>query len=426
MFRHPGPDLRTGRLAVSGLLIAGEGAFYSRDTRKTQRNNNVLVCGASGTGKTRHVVGPNIAEAKDSYVVVDPKGTLYGQYAPFLSERGYEIKKLNFANPGDRDGSGWNPFTGLLTDQDVLTFASALVAACGQRSIDPFWDQTSKIFYGALIAYLFHYTTSECHNLRSLHKLIRMASTDEHDRSEKASLDYLMEDVRRTDPDSYCLKLYDTYRLSAGRTLCSIQISTAAHSAIFDTDELDYLLSGPGISLPSIGMRKTALFVTISDMDRSLDPLVSLFFTQLFQSLVRLADGRPDGRLPVPTMLILDDFATNVVIPDFAAMISSLRSRELSVMVIIQDETQLQVRYGVEAHAIISNCDTYIFLGTGDIETAGKIAKRAGVPLADIMSMGIGEMWIFRRGERPLKTVRIQIKDKGTEPARKVTHLQAP
>ena len=212
-----------------------------------------------------------------------------------------------------------------------------------------------------------------------------------------------MLDVEAAAPESFALSQYKKFRVAASRTLRSILITVNAHLGTFDIPGLRRITRTDTVDLPSIGKEKTALFVNVSDTDRSLDGLVNIFFTQAMHELVRCADSQEDSRLPVPVRFILDDFATNCMIVDFPKMISSIRSREISAMLMIQSEGQLEQSYERGSSTIISNCDTYVYLGGNDLRTAKAIAERTDLPLKNILNMPVGSNWIFRRGEEPIR-----------------------
>jgi type IV secretion system protein VirD4 len=212
-----------------------------------------------------------------------------------------------------------------------------------------------------------------------------------------------MDDLYSTNNSSYAVKTYKKFRVAAGKTLKSILISVNARLGLFDVPEIDAMLETDTINIKSIGDKKTALFVVVSDTDRSLDGLANIFFTQAMNELCRYADKEcKDNRLPVPTRFILDDFATNVRINEFPRMISSIRSRGISTMLMIQAEAQLQEAYEFDGKTIIGNCDTYVYLGGNDVETAKAVAERCDVPVKKVLNMPVGTCWIFRRGQMPI------------------------
>lgn len=387
-----------------GNMILTQNHSYSLDCYKTQLNNNVLVVGTSGSGKTRSIVSPNILEAKGSYIISDPKGNLYGQYAEYLRYKGYKVMKLDFTNPGDTKSSSYNFFKYLYDEQDILRVAHMLIKNCGVSSFngDPFWDDASELLMTAIISYLYFHAEPKDQNLHSILTLLDACELDEDSSRDKTVLDLMFEDIDRNE---FASRTYHRFRLAAGRTIKSILITITSKIGRYDTPALQRMLGGESINIARIGERKTALFVVVSDTDRSMDTIANMFFTQAIQELCRAADARSESRLPIDVRFILDDFATNVQIVDFPRMIASIRSRGISTMLLIQSEAQLARYYKEDAKTIISNCDTYVYLGGNDLETAKSVARRANVPLEEVLYMPVGTNWIFRRGERPIKDI---------------------
>ena len=382
-------------------LILAENNYYSLDTHKTQLNNNVLVVGSSGSGKTRSIVTPNILQATGSYIISDPKGNLYNKYKDYLKMQGYVVKKLDFTNPGN--SAHYNFFKYIRNTQDIVKISHMLVNNKESHRIDPFWDNAAQLLVQAVIAYLREsYPYSE-QRFENVMKCISMCHIDENDDSYKNPLDILMDDLESENPESYAAKTYRKFRVAASKTLKSICITVNANLGILDTPEIEELTSYDDIDITSIGKAKTAVFVVVSDTDRSLDNLVNLFFTQAMNELCNYADKCCENySLPIPVRFLLDDFATNCRIDDFPRMIASIRSRGISTMLMIQAESQLTESYGYDGKTIIGNCDTYIYLGGNDVETAKAVAERCDVPVKKILNMPVGTNWIFRRGQAPV------------------------
>lgn len=385
-----------------GKMILGENQEYSLDCYETQLNNNVLVVGTTGAGKTRSIVTPNLLEATGSYIVSDPKGNLYRKYKDYLEEKGYVVKKLDFTNPKKSDG--YNFFEYIQSTQDIITTAHMLIYDGNQGNHeDPFWDQAAQLLLQALIAYLREAHQPSDRNLHSLLKLVTMCSSNGDLDDRESMMDAIMKDLARSHKDSYAVNTYNKFRVAASKTLRSILITINAKLGLFDSPEVKAMTEKDDLDIPMIGMRKTAVFVVVSDTDRSMDSLANLFFTQAMNQLCRWADKCcVDDRLPVPVRFILDDFATNCKIAEFPRMISSIRSRGISTMLMIQAESQLTHCYGDDGETIIGNCDTYVYLGTNDVKTAQAVAERADVPMRKILYMPVGTNWIFRRGQEPV------------------------
>ncbi len=384
------------------MLILAQDQYYSLNNFETRLNSNVLIVGTSGAGKTRSIVEPNILQAVGSYIISDPKGNLYARYKEYLENLSYRVIKLEFTDP--RNSEHYNFFHYIRDTQDILKVAHMLVyPEKTDKTIDPFWDSAAQLLLQSLIAYVMETMPPEAWTLESIMTLICMCEIEENDASCETPLDILMEGRKREDKDAYSVKTYRKFRIAAGRTLRSIMITLFARLGLFDVPEINELLKTDSIDIPSIGKEKTALFVVVSDTDRSLDVLVNVFFTQAMNELCRFADKEcKDNRLPVSTRFIMDDFGTNCVISGLDRAIASIRSREISMMLMIQAESQLFQAYGDNGRTIRGCCDSFVYLGGSDIETARSVAERADLPVKRIMNMPIGECWVFRRGQQPI------------------------
>ena len=390
-------------LPGEGEMILARNQYYSMDDFQTQRNNNVLVVGAAGCGKTRGVVSPNLLQATGSYIVSDPKGSLLKKYGLYLMGKGYRVINIDFTNPGNSDH--YNPLAYVRKPTDILKVAHMLAynkSTQERKGGDSFWEQAAELLFSALIAYLVMYRPEEEQTLGNVAKLVCAGDGDENRPDQKTPLDRIMDEVEKRDYNSFCLKQYRKYRLAAGRTLASVQISCNVKLNAFDLPEIVKMAEGESIDFTKVGQEKTAVFVCVSDTDRSLDDLANLFFTQAMNELVRYADSLDDGRLPVPVRFILDDFATNVMIDDFQRVIASIRSRAISVMLCVQDEAQLSAAYQDHGNTIVSNCDTYLYLGGNDRKTEENVSTRADLPPHRVLNMKVGTGILFRRGEDPV------------------------
>ena len=392
----------------ANTLILGQNQYYSLDSYKTKLNNNVLVVGTSGAGKTRSIVTPNLLQATGSYIVSDPKGNLYKKYGAYLKDHGYVVKKLDFTDP--QNSAHYNFFSYINNTQDIVKIAHMLIYQRKKESLDPFWDQASQLLLQSVIAYLIEEGYKSEQNLHNLLRIINQFQV-QGDLGECTSrLDEDMDKLAKKNPCSYAVSMYTKFRIAADKTLRSILISVNARLGLFDTPELNTMTYDDDVNITSIGKEKTALFVTVSDTDRSLDGLVNIFFTQAMNELCRYADCNcEDNRLPVPVRFILDDFATNCKIEEFPRMISSIRSRGISTMLMIQSESQLIESYGYDGKTIIGNCDTYVYLGGNDVETAKAVAERCDIPVKKVLNMPIGTNWIFRRGQAPVNGTNFQL-----------------
>ncbi len=398
-----------------GAMILGENQYYSQNCYETKLNNNVLVVGASGAGKTRYVVKPNLLQACGSYVVSDPKGNLYREIGPYLKRKGYNVMKVDFIHP--ETSLRYNPIAYCKTTSDARKLAHTLVyemshSEKGQGNKDPFWDETAEILLCAIIGYMLE--TDELRpwekNMVTLSELIVEAKRDvkgrvgEHNVSR---LDGRMErhkmNMRLKNKDSWAVARYDQYNTSPDKTHETINICTLAKLATFDTLETREMLKGNDLDFVKIGMEPTALFVEVSDTDRSMDILVNLFYSQLMNTLCSFADEKcRNSCLPIPVKFILDDFATNARIDNFQNIIANIRSRGISAMIMVQSEAQLKAGYGDNAQTIVDNCNTYVYMGGSNPEQAESIAKRANKPANKILNMPLEMSWIFRRGQEPV------------------------
>ncbi len=383
-------------------MILGKDRYYSLDCYQTKVNNNVLIVGTSGSGKTRSIVTPNLLQACGSYIVSDPKGNLYDKYKDYLESQGYAVKKLDFTEP--QKSAHYNLFNYVRGYQDCVKLAHMMIYQEKNRKMyDPFWEESSCLLLQALLGFIYESKPKGNENFSGIMKLLSLAMVDENEPNTRSNLDILFERLRERFPESFACKSYAKFRIGAAKTLKSILITINSRLSAFDTPEINKMMSCDDIDIASIGQRKTALFVVVSDTDRSMDGLANIFFSQAMNELCSFADKRcMDNRLPVPVRFMLDDFATNCRINEFPRMIASIRSRGISVMLFIQAESQLTECYGMDGRTIIGNCDTYVYLGGNDIETAKAVAERCDLPMTKVLNMPVETNWIFRRGQDPV------------------------
>lgn len=390
-------------------LIIARDCCYDLDCYKTKVNNNVLVVGTSGSGKTRSIVTPNLLQAVGSYIVSDPKGNLYHKYGDYLREEGYRVINIDFTNP--TESMHYNPLAYMRTPQDVMKISHMLVGV-EERDSDPIWREMSQVQFQACLAFLFECAPPEERTLENLVELIDGTMIQGDSERKKSKVDDAFDNLRKVNPKSYAVKQYDKFRVAADKTYRSIQSVTNARTGQFSTPEIFEMTSCNDIEFSKIGTEKTAVFVGCSDTDRSLDFLVNLFYTQAMAELCRFADKECENNaLPIPVRFIMDDFATNCKIEDFPRMIASIRSRNISTMLMIQAESQLTECFDKDGKTIIGNCDTYVYLGGNDLETAQSVAERADVPLKKILNMPVGTNWVFRRGEAPVNSANFDMEN---------------
>jgi len=385
---------------LKNKLIIADNCYYDMDCYKTKLNNNVLVVGTSGSGKTTSIVTPNILQATGSYIISDPKGNLYGKYGDYLKSKGYRVLKLDFVHMDQ--SSKYNFMHYIHCEQDIVKVVDAIYSQNSHDCEDGgFWDNSSKLLLQAVIAYLWEFADEKEQTFCNILRLLDACNVKEGCPESKNNLDRIMESIPQ---DSFASRQYRRFRVAAGKTLKSILISCFAAFGAYDSTQFRLMTAYDEIEIASIGDKKTAVFVVVSDTDRSMDPFVNTFFTQALNVLCEHADNDcDDNRLPIDVRFILDDFATNCIIEEFPRMISSIRSRGISTMLMIQAESQLSASYGNDGRTIVSNCDTYVYLGGNDYETADLVAQRLNVPVGDILYMGIGECVVFRRGSKPYR-----------------------
>lgn len=391
-----------GQEFANGNLLIAEGCSYSLNDFQTKLNNNVLVVGGSGCGKTRNIVIPNILQAVGSYLISDPKGDLYKKFGGYLRSKGYDVKTINFAHP--EKSCGYNPLHYIKSTQDIIKFSSLLIKdrRSAQSTSDPYWDLISATLLSSLIGYLKE-NHSPC-TFEYILKLIR-AGTREEDSKHISDLAALFNQLEQENPKSWACAQFKGVNAAPDSTYNCIISTLSAKFAYLDSRELNQMMSKKAFDFSALGERKTAVFVIVSDTDRTMDTLANIFFTQAINALCDYADTRcKNNRLPIPVRFILDDFATNCRIEEFPRIISSIRSRGISVMLLIQSEAQLRQGYQMDAFTIISNCDTYAYIGGNDVETAGNISVRVDRPLADVLYMPVGDCIVFRRGSKPVVT----------------------
>ncbi|EPV21649.1 VirD4-like conjugal transfer protein, CD1115 family [Streptococcus agalactiae] len=352
---------------------------------KYARNKNVLVIGGSGSGKTRFYVKPNLMQMHSSYVVTDPKGTLVLECGKMLYENGYDIKILNTIN--FKKSMKYNPFAYLRSEKDILKLVQTIIANTkgdGEKAGDDFWVKAEKLYYTALIGYIYYEAPEEEKNFKTLLDMIDASEVREDDETYMNPIDRLFEALEKKDPSHFAVKQYKKYKLAAGKTAKSILISCGARLAPFDIRELRELMSEDELELDKIGDRKTALFVIISDTDDTFNFVVSIMYSQLFNLLCDKADDVYGGRLPVHVRCLLDEFANIGLIPKFEKLIATIRSREISASIILQAQSQLKAIYKDHADTIVGNCDSTLFLGGKEKTTVKELSETLGKETIDL------------------------------------------
>lgn len=352
---------------------------------KYARNKNVLVIGGSGSGKTRFYVKPNLMQMHSSYCVTDPKGTIVLECGKMLEDNGYEIKILNTIN--FKKSMKYNPFAYLRSEKDILKLVQTIIANTkgeGEKSGEDFWVKAEKLYYTALIGYIFYEAPREEKNFATLLDMIDASEVREDDETYMNPIDRLFEALEKKEPTHFAVKQYKKYKLAAGKTAKSILISCGARLAPFDIQELRDLMSDDELELDTLGDRKTALFVIISDTDDTFNFVVSIMYSQLFNLLCDKADDVYGGRLPVHVRCLLDEFANIGLIPKFEKLIATIRSREISASIILQAQSQLKAIYKDNADTIVGNCDSTLFLGGKEKTTLKELSETLGKETIDL------------------------------------------
>ena len=357
---------------------------------KYARNKNILVIGGSGSGKTRFFVKPSLMQctSKDfptSYIVTDPKGTLILETGKMLQRYKYRIKVLNTIN--FKKSMKYNPFAYLRSEKDILKLVNTIIANTkgdGEKSGEDFWVKAEKLYYTALIAYIWYEAPEEEQNFSILIDLVDASEAREDDENFKNAVDLLFEELEQENPNHFAVRQYKKYKLAAGKTAKSILISCGARLAPFDIKELRDLTAYDELELDTLGEKKTALFVIISDTDATFNFIVSIMYSQLFNLLCDKADDVYNGRLPIHVRCLLDEFANIGQIPQFEKLIATIRSREISASIILQSKSQLKALYRDNASTIEGNCDTTLFLGGKEKDTLKDLAEILGKETIDL------------------------------------------
>jgi type IV secretion system protein VirD4 len=356
---------------------------------KYARNKNVLIIGGSGSGKTRFYVKPNLMQMTPnvSYVVTDPKGTILIETGKMLVDGGYKIKVLNTIN--FNKSMHYNPFQYIRNERDILKLVNTIIANTkgeGDKSGEDFWVKAERLYYCALIGFIWYEAPEEEKNFSTLLEFINASEAREDDEEFKNGVDLLFEELEAQEPNHFAVRQYKKYKLAAGKTAKSILISCGARLAPFDIQELRELMSYDEMELDMLGDQQTAMFVIISDTDDTFNFVVAIMYTQLFNLLCDKADDEHGGRLPYHVRLLLDEFANIGQIPKFDKLIATIRSREISASIILQSQSQLKSIYKDAAETIIGNCDTTLFLGGKESSTLKEISETLGKETIDLFN----------------------------------------
>jgi len=359
------------------------------NAQKHRRNLNTLVCGGSGAGKTRFYCKPNLMQANTSFVILDPKGEILRDTGGLLEAKGYEVRVLDLISM--EKSHCYNPFVYLRDDNDIQRLVTNLFKSTtpkGSQSNDPFWDTAASMLLLALVFYLHYEAPKEEQNFSIVMEMLRAADIEDDDNPRPSPLDNLFSDLEYENPDHIALKYYRSYHSGSAKTLKSIQITLAARLEKFNLESLAALTCTDELDLPSMGEKKVALFALIPDNDSSFNFLVSILYTQLFQQLFYSADHIHGGALPVPVHFLMDEFA-NVSLPDdFDKILSVMRSRGVSVSIILQNLAQLKALFEKQWESIVGNCDEFLYLGGNEQSTHKYVSELLGKETIDTNTYG--------------------------------------
>lgn len=362
------------------------------NTKKHRRNLNTLVCGGSGAGKTRFYCKPNLMQANTSFVILDPKGEIVRDVGKLLEAKGYEIKVLDLISM--EKSHCYNPFVYLQNDNDIQRLVTNLFKSTtpkGSQSNDPFWDTAASMLLLALVFYLHYEAPPDEQNFAMVMEMLRAGSIEDEDDPRPSPLDQLFNELGEDYPDHIALKYYRSYHSGSAKTLKSIQITLAARLEKFNLESLASLTSTDELELGTLGEKKTALFALIPDNDTSFNFLVSILYTQLFQQLFYSADHIHGGSLPIPVHFLMDEFA-NVSLPDdFDKILSVMRSRSVSVSIILQNLAQLKALFEKQWESIVGNCDEFLYLGGNEQSTHKYVSELLGKATIDTNTYGKSE-----------------------------------
>ena len=355
---------------------------------KTARNKNVLVVGGSGSGKTRFFIKPNLMQLHSSYVVTDPKGSIAVECGKLMLRNGYKVKIFNSIN--FKKSHHYNPFAYIHSEKDILKLVTTLIANTkgDGKSGDDFWQKAETLLYTALIGYIHYEAPEEEQNFATLIEFINAMEVREDDETFENNVDLAFKELAQREPNHFAVRQYKKYKLAAGKTAKSINISCGARLAPFDIQELREITMYDELELDTLGDRKTALFLIMSDTDSTFNFLISMIYSQLFNLLCEKADDVYGGRLPVHVRCLIDECANIGQIPNLEKLMATIRSREISACLVLQAQSQLKALYKDNAYTIIGNCDSSIFLGGKEPGTLKELNQALGKETIDTFNTG--------------------------------------
>lgn len=393
-------------------VILGENCFYSTDCNKTGLNNNVIVCGGSGSGKTMSVSEPRLLQTETSSMIFTATKRRIGKkYMSLFKERGYEVLDMNFVDPNQSTCS-YDPLEYVSSYSDITFLAKSIVKSDPQKdksNADPYWDEAATSLLSAEIAYIL--MTKDKATFADVLALHDSLVIEDGGSTIKTSLDRKFERIAYKEPTCFAVSCWRSFKnLPIKTASCVFGTLNTTIDTIFSPELRKMIAMEKKVNFERMATKKTILFVTTSAVNPALHCFVNMFYAQAFKQFFEYAEKRPNGMLPIPVHVLCDDFATGGRVLNFAEYISIFREKGISVTLLLQSESQLEQMYGLEnATTIINNCDSYIYLGGMDLKTARNISLRLNVPLDEVLYMPIGQEVLFRRGQRPIVTRRYDI-----------------
>lgn len=393
-------------------VILGKNCIVSSDSRKTQLNNNIIVCGTSGCGKTMSISEPRLLETRNSSLIITlSKRKLVSKYRSLFRQRGYNVWVLDFAKPGNSNVS-YDPLKYVKSNMDITFLAESIVKSNSQESsssADPYWDNAAKSLLSAEIAYILEMVkNASLSNVLGFHDKLDI---EENIGLIKTTLDYKFECLSLMEPNSFAVSCWKSFtKLPVKTGSCVLGTLNTALYTIFTPELREMMQKENKIDFQKLASEKTILFVVTSAVNPALNCFVNMFYSQVFKELFEFAEKREDGVLPVPVHVLCDDFAVGSRIHNFPEYISIFREKGISVSLLLQSESQLESMYGANAATtIINNADTYVYMGGMDLKTCRSISEKMNAPLEEILQMPLGQEIIFRRGQKPIVTQRYNV-----------------
>lgn len=394
------------------ILGEGQNAVYSTDCNETGLNNNVIVCASSGGGKTMSIMEPRLLETFNSSLIVTcTKRRIVDKYKDVFLSRGYRVLDLNFVKPTESNAA-YDPLEYVSSYSDITFLAESIVKSNPRKestTADPYWDDASVSLLSALISYVL--MTEESPTFVDVLKLNDSLTITEGGSRIETSLDSKFDTIVHKDPHCFAVTCWNSFRVLPIKTAnCVYGTLNTTIDTIFSPELRKMISNKEKVSFEGLANHKTILFITTSAVNPALNCFINMFYAQMFKQLFEYAESLPSGKLPIPVSVLADDFATGSRILNFPEYISIFREKQISVMLLLQSESQLERMYGYEdSVTIIDNCDTYVYMGGMNLKTCRNISERLNLPLEDVLYMPLGHEVIFRRGQRPILTQRYNI-----------------